>query len=85
MTKLDKLKVRLLQKPKDFRYEELEALLLGLGYEEKNTGKTAGSRRLFINNQTKSIIRLHNPHPSSILKTYVILDIINILTKEELL
>ncbi|MDO8966820.1 type II toxin-antitoxin system HicA family toxin [Algoriphagus sp.] len=85
MAKLDKLKARLLQKPKDFRYEELETLLLGLGYEEKNTGKTAGSRRLFINIQTKSIIRLHKPHPSSILKTYVILDVINILTKEELL
>lgn len=85
MAKLDKLKARLLQKPKDFRYEELEALLLGLGYEEKNTGKTAGSRKLFINIQTKSIIRLHKPHPSSILKTYVILDVINILTKEELL
>jgi hypothetical protein len=85
MTKLDKLKARLLQKPKDFRYEELEALLLGMGYQEKKTGKTAGSRRLFINHQTKSIIRLHKPHPSSILKTYVILELINILTKEELL
>jgi hypothetical protein len=85
MTKLDKLRARLLQKPKDFRYEELEALLLGLCYEEKKTMKTAGSRRLFINIQTKSIIRLHKPHPSSILKTYVILDVINILTKEELL
>jgi hypothetical protein len=40
MTKLDKLKARLLQKPKDFRYEELAALLLGLGYEEKKTGKS---------------------------------------------
>jgi hypothetical protein len=85
MTKLDKLKVRLLQKPKDFRYEELEALLLGLGYEEKKTGKTAGPRRLFFNIQTKFIIRLHKPHPSPILKTYVTLDVINILTKEELL
>lgn len=85
MTKLDKLKAGLLQKPKDFRFEESEALLIGLGYQEKETGKTAGSRRLFINHQTKSIIRIHNPHPSSILKTYVILDVINILTKEELL
>jgi hypothetical protein len=49
MTKLDKLKARLLQKPNDFTFQELETLLLWLGYEEKKTGKTAGSRKaLFI-------------------------------------
>ena len=62
-----------------------ETLVIATHGIEKKTGKTAGSRRLFINIQTKSIIRLHKPHPSSILKTYVILDVINILTKEELL
>jgi hypothetical protein len=82
MTKLDKLKARLLLKPKDFTYQELETLLLGLGYEEKKTGKTAGSRKSFIHSQTKSIIRLHKPHSSPILKTYVILEVIQILTKE---
>ncbi|MBN7812506.1 type II toxin-antitoxin system HicA family toxin [Algoriphagus sp. H41] len=85
MTKLDKLKARLLQKPKDFRFEELESLLIGLGYEEKKTGKTAGSRRMFIHPLTKSVIRLHKPHPSPILKTYVVVEVINILTQEGLL
>ena len=37
MTKLDKLKARLLQKPNDFTFQELETLLLWLGYEEKKT------------------------------------------------
>lgn len=82
MTKLDKLKARLLQKPKDFSFQELETLLIGLGYEEKKTGKTAGSQKSFFHPQTKSIIRLHKPHPSPILKTYIIIDIIQILTKE---
>jgi hypothetical protein len=82
MTKLDKLKVRLLQKPNDFTFQELETLLLGLGYEEKKTGKTAGSRKAFIHPLTKSIIRLHKPHPAPILKKYVILDVIQILTNE---
>lgn len=82
MTKLDKLKARLLQKPYDFTFQELETLLIGLGYEEKKTGKTAGSRKAFIHPLTKSIIRLHKPHPSPILKKYVILDVIQILTKE---
>ncbi len=82
MTKLDKLKARLLLKPNDFTFQELETLLIGLGYEEKKTGKTSGSRKAFIHPVTKSIIRLHKPHPSPILKKYIILDVIQILTKE---
>lgn len=82
MTKLDKLKARLLQKPNDFTFQELETLLIGLGYEEKKTGKTAGSRKAYIHPLTKSIIRLHKPYPSPILKKYVILDVIQILTNE---
>ena len=82
MTKLDKLKARLLQKPKDFTFKELEALLVGLGYQEKKTGKTAGSRKTFIHPVTGSVIKLHKPHPSSILKSYVIIEVIQILIKE---
>lgn len=85
MTKLDKLKARLLQKPKDFTFEELESLLLSLGFEERKTGKTGGSRRLYVKTDTKSIIRLHKPHPSNIIKAYVIKEVIEQLKKEDLL
>ncbi len=82
MTKLDKLKAKLLQKPKDFTFQELETLLFGLGFEEKKTAKTAGSRKCFVHPKTKSIIRIHKPHPSPTLKTYVVIGILEILTKE---
>ena len=55
MTKLDKLKARLLQKPKDFSFQELETLLIGLGYEEKKTGKTSRYQRLcFVGRDAES-------------------------------
>jgi hypothetical protein len=40
MSKSDKLIKRLLSKPKDFTYDELNALLLSKGYKEDNVGKT---------------------------------------------
>lgn len=85
MTKLDKLKIRLLQKPKDFTYEELSSLLLKLGYEELKLGKTSGSRVAFCHAVTSHIIRLHRPHPSNIIKSYLIRQIIEELEKESLL
>lgn len=70
MSKADKLLQRFLSKPKDFTFEELRKLLKGFGYEEAKTGKTSGSRVAFINHQTKSVIRLHRPHPYPELKKY---------------
>jgi hypothetical protein len=72
MRKLDKFKIRLLQKPKDFTYEELSSLLLKLGYEELKLGETAGLRVAFCPSVTSHIIRLHRPHPSNIIKSYLI-------------
>jgi hypothetical protein len=85
MTKLDKLKTRLLQKPKDFTYEELSSLLQKLGYEELKLGKTAGSRVAFCHSVTSHIIRLHRPHPSNIIKSYLFRKLIEELEKEGLL
>jgi hypothetical protein len=85
MTKLDKLKTRLLQKPKDFTYEELSSLLQKLGYEELRLGKTAGSMVAFYHSFTSHIIRLHRPHPSNMIKSYLIRKLIEELEKEGLL
>ncbi len=74
MSKADKLLKRFLSSPKDFSYDELVRLLAVFGYEEVAPGKTAGSRRAFINSKTKSIIRMHKPHPSNILKRYQVAD-----------
>ena len=72
MSKIEKLIQRLLSKPRDFTYEELVKILNHFGYEEVRKGKTAGSRRAFIRETNKHIIRLHKPHPGNILKMYVI-------------
>ena len=63
---------RLLSRPKDYTYKELSNLLNGLGYIESNQGKTSGSKVKFINPVTRHKIMIHNPHPSPVLKKYVI-------------
>ncbi|MEP1095405.1 MAG: type II toxin-antitoxin system HicA family toxin [Cyclobacteriaceae bacterium] len=85
MSKKEKLLVRLLSKPKDFTYSELVSLLNYYGYSEFTKGKTAGSRRAFVNEETKHVIRLHKPHPRNILKEYQIKDVIEELKQRELI
>lgn len=81
MSRNEKLIKRLLTRPKDFSYDELRKLLLSLGYAEDNIGKTSGSAVRFTNDK-KHIIRLHKPHPSNILKPYIVKIIIDELIKE---
>jgi len=45
------------------------------GYSLTNSGKTSGSRVAFVN-EAHDYLRLHKPHPRSILKLYQIDDII---------
>lgn len=84
MAKIDKLKTRCLNKPKDFTWSELKTLLTSLGFEEFNSGKTSGSRVRFIHSNYSDII-LHKPHPNPELKGYQLKQIINQLKKEGLL
>jgi len=69
MGRAEKLLRRFLSKPNDFTYDELKRLLSSFGYKETRAGKTSGSRAAFINNKTKHIIRLHRPHPASVIPT----------------
>lgn len=85
MSKNEKLVLKLLSKPKDFTYSELVKLLKYFGYEEVPRGKTAGSRRAFVHFATQNIIRLHKPHPGTILKGYQVEYVIESLKKEGLL
>lgn len=84
MTRKAKLISRFKTRPKDFTWEELIRLLVGLGYSEAAKGKTGGSRRRFVH-PTAPIITLHKPHPGRIVKVYVIDDLIRVLTEEKLL
>jgi hypothetical protein len=85
MGKLEKLIQKLLNPNSTFTFQELEYLLGKLGYLEKKTGKTSGSRKAYIKLKTKHIIRIHKPHPGNELKRYVKKYIIAELKKEELI
>ena len=75
MSRHTKLLKRFLAKPRDFTYDELFTLLSGFGYKEVKTGKTAGSRVAFFNEESQNMIRLHRPHPGNTLKRYQIDDV----------
>ena len=68
MSTKSKLLKRLNAEPSDFTWIELVKLLKEFGYTEIKTGKTGGSRRRFINSETRHPIWLHKPHPKNILK-----------------
>lgn len=84
MSKIEKEIERLKSKPKDFTYDEAKRLLNNLGFIEDNKGKTSGSRVEFKNNSNRKII-LHKPHPSNMLKSYQINDIIKLLKEWEVI
>ena len=70
MSKKDKLIDRLLKKPKDFTFDEMESLLSYLGYELKQGGTGSGVK--FIKDGSNEVINFHKPHPSGILKRHVL-------------
>lgn len=82
MSKIEKIIFKLISKPKDFTYQELEKLLSYYGYIEVKSGKSSGSRRAFLHSKTKHIIRLHKPHPGNILKAYQVKNIVDDLRSE---
>lgn len=84
MSRRGKLVARFRGKPKDFTWDELVRLLEGLGYSEAATGKTGGTRRRFLH-ATAPTIALHKPHPGNIVKMYVIVDVLRVLTEEGLI
>lgn len=83
MSKKDKLIDRLLKKPKDFTFDEMESLLSYLGYEFKQGGTGSGVK--FIKEGSNEVINFHKPHQSGILKRYVLNQVIEKLRKDGLL
>ena len=82
MSKFEKVLQKLLSRPKDFSYAELQKVLRGFGYEEK---QGSGSRVVFVNERLQHKIKLHKPHPSNILKGYQLDLIIEELKGKEIL
>lgn len=83
MGKLEKMIERLKSNPKDFTFEEMQTLLLALGFELSNKGKTSGSRVKFFKDGV--FIILHKPHPRKELLSYQIKQIIDVLSEEGLI
>ena len=83
MSRDQKLKDRLYEKPRDFTYSELRTLLKSLGCIEDPGGKTSGSRVAFIHLETGLILRLHKPHPGNELKEYQVKEVINYIQNLE--
>ncbi len=78
MAKIDKLYERFIKTPplKDLTFDELQVLLEHFGFEKI---EGSGSRVKFIHRQKELTIFLHKPHPSNILKIYIIKQIQEIL------
>lgn len=84
MSKKEKLIARLKEKPKDFSFEEVVQLMGYFGYSIVSGGKTGGSRIAF-SNEKKDYIRMHKPHPRSILKSYQVQNLIDDLKERDLI
>ncbi|MBE0515679.1 MAG: type II toxin-antitoxin system HicA family toxin [Sulfurimonas sp.] len=71
MSKKDKLLSRFLKVPpnKDLTFDELQTLLISLGYDRI---EGSGSAVKFYNKEKDNLINLHKPHPSNILKIYLV-------------
>jgi len=84
MSRKNKLIDRFLSTPSDLTWEELVKILSSFGYEEISKGKTAGSRRKFVNTD-RDIILLHKPHPANVVKVYAIRQVLDHLKEKGLL
>ena len=82
---MTKILEKLLDPRTTLTFQELEYVLGKLGYIERKTGKTSGSRRAYINQRTKHIIRIHKPHPGNEIKKYVKNYIISELKRQNLI
>ena len=65
MNKKDKLLKRFYGLPKDFTFDEIVALFAQFGLA------TSGSRVIFVNDNDNNSYIMHKPHPSNIIKGYV--------------
>jgi hypothetical protein len=77
----EKLLARLFRKPRDFRWAEAKALLVGLGFRELQGD---GSRVKFYSEEHKMSIDIHRPHGSDPLKSYQIIHLITALKRCEI-
>lgn len=80
----EKLIARLLSKPRDFTFDEMETLLGFMSYTRQSKGRTSGSRVIFVSDAHPPIL-MHKPHPRRELKEYQVKQLLEMLEQEGLL
>lgn len=81
MNKREKLIKRFRTLPRDFTFDEVIALFQNCGFELDNKGSTSGSRVKFYNESDQKSFIMHKPHPSNIIKGYMMREILIFLQK----
>jgi hypothetical protein len=79
MNRRSKLLKRFRTLPRDFTFEEMVAVFKGCGFTLSNKGATSGSRIEFINYNDGNSYIMNKPHPSNIIKSYVMRQVYNYL------
>ena len=79
MSKREKLLKKLFNKPKGFKWSEMQTLLGLLGFEKINPKRKKGSRRCFYNSELQCQIHLHEPHPENTVDAGAIADVVSTL------
>ena len=79
MNKKDKLLKRFYSLPKDFTFDEIVSVFSCNGFHQENKGATSGSRVIFVNDIDGNSYIMHKPHPSNIIKGYVMKQVFTFL------
>lgn len=81
----EKLIGRFLTLPKNFTYDEVKRLFGLFGYSESDKGSTSGSRVEFVSANGKNSYIMHKPHPSNIMKGYVMKQLLAYIRENKLI
>lgn len=76
MSQLEKARIRLASRPKDYTYTECCRFLGKLGFKEYPKGKTSGSRVKFFRQSDGVMFLLHKPHPGDIMSPGAVDDLV---------
>ncbi len=79
----EKLIERFKSLPSNFTWSELVRLFSVFGYEIGNKGKTSGSRVIF--KKGASSYTAHKPHPDSLIKPYVMKQVLEFFKNNKLI
>ena len=78
MNRIDKLKAKINDPTKDFKFDEAKILMNHFNFKLPNKGRSSGSRVQFQRGD------VHKPHPRNTLKAYQIRDLKEGLKKAEI-